>query len=314
MSIVEIKPRTISAEASSPELRPAAPATVKFIDYSDEHEGHWFLSTGTIVSTKTDFQQVDILTLSDFGKVLVIDGAVQSVEDDEYIYHEALVQPAMCLHSDPRRVLIIGGGEGATAREALRHPGVEQVTMIDLDPKVVGLCREHLPTWHEGAFDDPRFRLVIEDGVKFVRETTERFDVVIIDVVDSFDGGPAEALYTPDFYRMLKTRLNAGGIVAVQGMECNVNEWEDHAELRRNLMAAFAHVRTYTTYVPSFWCEWGYVLACDHLDPVNVPAQDIDAVIASRRLASKLDFYDSLSHQRMFSIAKDLRALLRIHR
>ena len=312
MSIIEIKPRAISADRSSPEPQQASLA--KFVDYSDEHEGHWFLCMQTIVSAKTAFQQVDIIALSDFGKALVIDGAIQSVEDDEYIYHEALVQPAMCLHPDPRRVLIIGGGEGATAREALRHPGVEQVVMIDLDPKVVDLCREHLQTWHMGAFDDPRFRLVIEDGVEFVRETKERFDVVILDVVDSFDGGPAEALYTPEFYRMLKTRLNQGGIVAIQGMECNVNEWEDHAELRRNLMAAFAHVRTYTTFVPSFWCDWGYVLASDQVDPLNVTAQDVDTVIAARRLASKLEFYDGLGHHRMFSIPKDLRALLRINR
>src|SRR5262245_42217908 len=289
--------------------------TDQYVDFADEHEGHWFVRAGTIVSQQTKYQKIEIVEFTDFGKALLLDGALQSVEDDEYIYHEALVQPAMCLHTNPRRVLIIGGGEGATAREALRHPSVEEVVMIDLDQKVIELCRDYLPTWHEGAFDNPRVRLVIEDGVKFVRQTTERFDVVIIDVVDSFDGGPAEALYTSEFYRTLRERcLDQGGIVAVQGMECNVSVWEDHAELRRNLEAVFVHVRSYTAFIPSFWCDWDYLLACDHMDPLSVSSLDIDTTITSRRLASNLEFYDGQSHQRMFSIAKDLRAVLHIHR
>src|SRR5262249_60074794 len=106
--------------------------TDQYVDFADEHEGHWFVRTGTIVSKQTKYQKIEIVEFTDFGKALLLDGALQSVEDDEYIYHEALVQPAMCLHANPRRVIIIGGGEGACAREVLSHPCVEQVVMVHL--------------------------------------------------------------------------------------------------------------------------------------------------------------------------------------
>jgi spermidine synthase len=281
----------------------------QYIDFADEHEGHWFVRTATIVSKQTKYQKIEVLEFTDFGKALLLDGALQSVEDDEYIYHEALVQPAMCLHPDPRRVLIVGGGEGASAREALSHPTVEEVVMVDIDEEVVELCRRHLTVWHQGAFDDPRFRLVIGDGGRFIRESADAFDVIVIDVVDSFDGGPAEALYSTEFYQCVKKRLRAGAVLAIQGMECDVNEWEDHRCIRDNLKPVFAHVRSAMAFVPSFWSTWGFILASDQVDPLGVPPASIDRVIEKRGLAQRLEFYDGRTHVGMFNLAKDLRKL-----
>src|SRR5262249_47926390 len=154
-----------------------------------------------------------------YGRMLVLDGAIQSAEDDEALYHEMLVQPAMILHPHPENVLIIGGGEGATLREVLVHSSVRSAIMVDIDQEVVALCREHLGAWHCGAFDDPRVQVVYGDGRAFVENDDRYYDVVIVDVVDMLDNGPAQALYTRQFYELLYRRLHPQGIVVVQGLE-----------------------------------------------------------------------------------------------
>jgi spermidine synthase len=207
-------------------------------------------------------------------------------------------------------VLIVGGGEGATAREVLKHADVEEVVMVDVDSELVGLARQHLRAWHHDCFDDKRLRLLIQDGYEFVITTPDRFNVIIIDAVDSFEGGPAEALYTPEFYRILKSRLAPGGIVVIQAMECDASEWKDHLRVRENLSGLFAYTRSYLTFVPSYWSTWGFVMASDLTDPCQAQAAEIDAIIARRILAQQLRFYDGRTHQNLFALPKDLRGLL----
>ena len=174
---------------------------------NDEADYHLFGLTKVIYSGQTDFQRVLIADSLNYGRVLVLDGELQSAEVDEELYHEVLVQPALVLHPNPRRILIVGGGEGASLREVLRHKNVESVTMVDLDGKIIDLCKEHLSSWHRGSFDDPRLNLVIAEGRQFITEDTSKYDVVIIDVVDLEEDGPARAIYTREFYQLLKARL-----------------------------------------------------------------------------------------------------------
>src|SRR5205814_1016503 len=129
-------------------------------------------------------------------------------------YHECLVQPAMALHPHPRDILILGGGEGATVREILRHPRVRRVTMVDIDGEVVEFCRTYLARWHQGAFDHAKMRLVIKDAQKFITQTKEKFDIIISDLPTPMKAqDPIAGLYTLAFYRRLATRLNPGGLV-----------------------------------------------------------------------------------------------------
>ena len=148
-------------------------------------EHHKFAVKSFLWTGRTAFQDVAVLDTYEYGKMLVIDGHVQSAEDDEYIYHEALVHPAMVIHPEPRSVLIIGGGEGATLREVLRYRSVEQVVMVDIDRELVELCQKLLPEWHERAFEDPRTEVVFADGKDYMERTSARFDVVVIDVCDA---------------------------------------------------------------------------------------------------------------------------------
>lgn len=281
-----------------------------YIDSNDAAGGHWFVRERTIVSRQTSFQKAEIVEFSVFGRALVLDGEIQSVQMDEYIYHEALVQPALCLHPSPRKVLVIGGGEGATVREILKHKSVERVVMVDLDEEVVDMAIQHLESWHRGAFADPRLQLIVSDGREFVNATDQTFDVIIIDIVSSFDDGPAEALYTPEFYAAVKRKLRPGGILVIQAMECHTQIYEDHKRVRRNLAGVFAHAESYVAFVPSFWCMWGFIIATDAFDPLAASAKAVDNTIAERGLSGALSFYDGPTHGGLFALPKDLRALL----
>lgn len=252
------------------------------IEDSDPFDRYSYRLSGVAHHGKTAFQNVMIADSYSFGRILVLDGAIQSAADDEKLYHELLVQPAMLRHPDPRDVLIIGGGEGATLRETLVHRSVNSATMVDLDGEVVELCREHLPGWHKGAFADPRLRLVHDDGRRFVAGSDDRYDVVIIDVVDMLDNGPAQALYTRQFYELLRQRLRPQGIVVVQGLEFSFLDDKEHVALARTLRTVFAEVHSYQAHVPSFLSSWGFLLASDWVAPSEWTAGEVDRAVAAK--------------------------------
>ncbi len=189
------------------------------IEDSDPFDQYVYRLRRVLYQGRTRWQNVLIADTYNYDRVLMLDGAIQSAESDESLYHELLVQPAMLAHDEPRDVLIIGGGEGATLREVLSHASVRRAVMVDLDRELVELCREHLFQWHQGAFDDPRCELLAEDGRAYLERDPSLYDVVIIDVVDMLDNGPAQALYTRQFYELLHSRLRPGRVVAVQGLE-----------------------------------------------------------------------------------------------
>lgn len=253
-----------------------------FVEDSDPFDRYSYRLSRVLYQGKTAFQNVLVADTYNFGRILVLDGAIQSASEDETVYHELLVQPAMLRHPEPRDVLIIGGGEGATLREVLVHRSVRSATMVDLDREVVELCREHLRTWHQGAFDDPRVRMVYDDGRKFVFDNDDRYDVVIIDVVDMLDNGPAQALYTRQFYEMLKRRLRPDGIVVVQGLEFSFLDDKPHSALARTLRSVFPEVHSYKVHVPAFLSAWGFLVASDWFVPGEWTAADCDRNIQTR--------------------------------
>lgn len=167
-----------------------------------------------LFDTETGQQRLVLVENPIFGRMLSLDGVTQVTERDEFVYHEMLTHVPMLAHGNARRVLIIGGGDGGILREVLRHPNVEQATMVEIDAGVVSFSREWLPTVSDGAFDDPRLNLVIADGAAFVRDATDRFDVVIIDSTDPI--GPGEVLFTDSFYGHVRRLLNPGGVVVTQ--------------------------------------------------------------------------------------------------
>ncbi len=253
-----------------------------FCETSDEFDFFGYCLEEVIINTTTEFQKVLIADTNNYGRILVLDGAIQSAEDDEELYHEALVQPAMLAHEAPKQVLIIGGGEGATLREILKHQSVEKVVMVDIDRAAVELCIEHLDDWHRDAFFDARVELVFEDGREYLEKEDRKFDIAIIDVVDMLDNGPAQRLYTRQFYELLTTKLNKHAVVAVQGMEFSHQDTEQHCALRRTLKSVFSQVHSYRTTIPSFLSAWGFLIASDWFDPLQFGATGYDASISKK--------------------------------
>ena len=162
----------------------------------------------------TEHQHLVIFENPRMGRVMALDGVIQTTEADEFIYHEMLAHVPILAHGLARRVLIIGGGDGGILREVARHRDIESITLVEVDGAVVEICREFLPNHSAGTFDDPRLKLVIDDGMHFLAETEEKFDVIICDATDPV--GPGEALFSENFYQACRRCLNEGGILVAQ--------------------------------------------------------------------------------------------------
>jgi len=262
-----------------------------------------------IYSGRTKFQSVDIINTGSFGVCLVLDGKIQSSEADEFIYHEALVHPAMLTHPRPESVFIAGGGEGATLREVLAHKTVKKAVMVDIDEEVVSLCRRLLPSWHQNAFDDPRAELHFADARKYLEESTDKFDVILIDLVDPLEQGPAHLLYTQEFYQIVKQKLGPDGIMSVQAEPAEWRNLDNFTAITNTLRNVFPIAQPYQVHVPSFLGLWGFVVASQSIDPSKLTTEEIDARISTRILKEPKS-YDGLTHQAMFTIAKHIRQQL----
>ena len=257
---------------------------------------------------QTKFQSIEVIRTGSFGKCLVLDGKIQSSQLDEFIYHEALVQPAMIIHPCPETVFIAGGGEGATLREILSHNTVKRAVMIDIDEAVIATCKKFLPDHSRGAFEDKRTELLHVDARDYLAGCGDAFDIIIIDLPDPIEEGPAYLLYTREFYQLVRERLTPDGIISVQAGSASLNELLNLSAVYNTLKSVFPMVYPYQTDVPSFGGPWGFCLASLTLDPLLPPAE-IDGRI-SARLLNGLEFYDGLSHQGMFSLPKYLRSEL----
>ncbi len=163
---------------------------------------------------ETGVQALAIFENDRFGRVLALDGVIQTTQADEFVYHEMMVHVPLIAHGKAEQVLIIGGGDGGILREVVRHKNVKRVVMVEIDRSVVDLSKKYLPTLSEGAFEDPRFELVIDDGAEYVKNTKDRFDVIICDSTDPI--GPGEVLFTKEFYGNCKRILNGKGIFVNQ--------------------------------------------------------------------------------------------------
>jgi len=258
---------------------------------------------------KTKFQSIEIIRSGSFGTLLVLDGKIQSSEADEFVYHEALVQPAMVAHPCPETVFIAGGGEGATLREVLSHNTVKRAVMVDIDEEVIDVCQKFLPDYNRGSFEDKRAEVHYTDARKYLAESEEAYDIIVIDLPEPIEEGPAYLLYTKEFYQIVRSKLTANGMICVQAGSACWTELENLSAVNTTLKSVFPTVSAYQVDVPSFGGPWGFCLASPDSNPVPLSADEIDSRIAERSL-NGLKFYDGISHQGMFSLPKHLRGEL----
>lgn len=279
-----------------------------YIQYSSDHHGYLYAIRKNLFSGETPFQRVDIVDTFTYGRLLLIDGKTQSAEFDEYIYHEALVHPAMVMHPDPKKIFIMGGGEGAVLREVCRYKDLKQIIMVDIDETVVEMCREHLPEWHQNSFEDDRVRLFYMDARSYLEETDHSFDIIYSDLTEPDERGPSRLLFTREFYNLLKTRLNPGGILVVQSGGFSLDYLSIHGAIKNTLEGSFKAVRSYHTFIPSFDCSWGFILASEDAGIPDIGRETIDERL--KGITDQLKFYDGETHEGMFCIPKDIRRAL----
>ena len=252
---------------------------------------------------------VEVVENPFYGKMLVLDGDVQSSLLDEFIYHEALVHPAALVAGGPKRALVLGGGEGATLRELYRYAMVEEVVMVDIDPEVIDVCRKYLPEWHRGAFDDPRTNLIIGDAGEVVPKLEGEFDVIISDLVEPFDMGPTYKLFTVSFFEKIKSLLSESGAFVLQASIMRLGNLLMHAAIHKTLKQVFPVVRSYAAYVGSFDVPWSFVIATRGEDPKRWSVTLVDEMLKSLGIEG-LRFYDGETHLHMFNIPKYVREYL----
>jgi spermidine synthase len=225
--------------------------------YTEKHTPHSGITMEvreTLYHGKSEFQTVEILDTHEFGKVLLLDGLVMLTERDEFVYHEMLAHVALNTHREPRRVLVIGGGDGGTVREVLKHPGVQDVTLVEIDPMVVNVSLEYLPEISAGL-NDPRTDVVFEDGIRFLEGSRPgSYDVILIDSTDPV--GPAEALFTRDFFQDCERCLSPGGIFVSQSESPFYHlpfMVEIHKRIHDLYAAAAFYLASVTTYPGGTW-------------------------------------------------------------
>ena len=211
--------------------------------------GQYFTIDKQLYREKTAHQDLIIFENAAMGRVMALDGVIQTTEADEFIYHEMLTHVPILAHGAVKRVLIIGGGDGGMLREVTKHIGIEHITMVEIDGTVVDMCKEFLPNHSKGAYDDPRLNLVIDDGMRFVATTEEKFDVIISDSTDPI--GPGEVLFSENFYQACHRCLNEGGVLVTQNGTpfMQLQEVQTTAGRMRSL---FADWHFYQAAVPTY--------------------------------------------------------------
>ncbi|MFH0702348.1 MAG: polyamine aminopropyltransferase [bacterium] len=256
----------------------------------------------TLYHAVSKFQSIDIIETEFFGRVLLLDGAIMTTEKDEFIYHEMISHIPMLTHTNPEEILIIGGGDGGTVREILKYPSVKNLTLCEIDNMVIDACCEFLPTIAK-KLKDPRVDIQIRDGVAYIAEKKDCFDIIIIDSTDPL--GPGEGLFTEDFYYNVKKALKPNGIMVAQ-TESPIANKREAGLIYLLLRKIFPIVKTYVAPIPTYpggyWC-WAF--CSDNINDINI----INETLAAN-IEEETGYYNREIHKAAFSLPNFVKELV----
>lgn len=257
-----------------------------------------------LLDRQSEFQRIEIFQTEVLGRVLILAGCFMVTDRDSFIYHEMLVHPAMNILADPRKVLVIGGGDGGAVTEAVKYPELESVILCEIDPQVVSCCREYFPEVSCGL-DDSRVTVVHEDGAAFVSKHENEFDLVLVDSTDPV--GPGVALFEESFYRAVKKSLKKDGIAVFQ-TESPLFMSALFASSVKQLSKVFGSgtVHPYLATIPTYpGALWSFTLCSEGRDPVREAPKDL-----SSALSDKLRYYTPKVHRGAFALPLFVQRLL----
>ncbi len=267
-------------------------------DWLNAHSGYGTTATQTLAEMQSPYQRVEVYDTPQFGKLFRLDGRLMTSEGDEFFYHECMTHPAALAHPNPESILVIGGGDGGSSEELLKHPSVKRVVMAELDPVVIDISKKWLGSIHNGAFDDPRLEVRIGDGFEFVKSTEERFDIIVLDLTDP--DTPAFHLYSEQFFRMCQRILRPGGMLTLH-LGSPVYQAETVRKNAANLRKVFRHVAPMSLFVPLYGSLWCLAVASDTIDPRTMSVDTIAQRVSERRIGD-LRYYDPPLHPALFTL------------
>lgn len=266
-----------------------------------------------LLEGRTKYQTYQIANVPRFGKSLFLDYNIQTSLMDEYVFHECMSQPAMTLHPNPRKVVVCGGGEGATLREALSHNTVEQAIMVDIDEELVDMVKVHMPEWHQGAFKDSRTTLLHTDARAWLQDHKGAgFDVILSDLPNPHEDGPGQFLFTREYFQICADALADDGVFAMQAGSANENYPACMASCIKTLQSmsdVFGSVAGYYGIVTTFFQPWGFVLASKKYDVLALTADEIAKRHTERGVATR--YYTPRFHQACFTLPEYLEEAVR---
>lgn len=265
---------------------------------TDGYRVQWKINN--ILHTETtDYQQLSIVDTVEWGKALVLDGALQVSEKDEFIYNEMITHVAMHSHPQPEKILIIGGGDGGALREVVKHKAVKAIDMVEIDGRVIENCKKYLPSI-ACAFDDPRLNLYLEDGIKFVANSQKKYDIVIIDSSDPV--GPAVQLYSKEFYENVYNILASDGMMVAQS-ESPIFYQDIFVSVFHSLSSIFPQAYVYLAAVPTYVSgPWSFMIGSKEYNPLEI--------IDDRDTINGLKYYNEGIHKGAFNLPQYVRELL----
>lgn len=273
--------------------------------YSELHNGASGLTlkiNRVVESLESEFQRIDVVENDDFGKLLVLYGSLMVCDNDNNAYNEMIAHVPLFCHPDPKEVLIIGGGDCGALTEVLKHPKVERCTMCEIDRLVVETSKKHFPRLTAGL-DDPRANPLFADGKKFVEDSTDKFDLILLDLSDPV--GPAADLFQKEFHQQVHDTLTDNGIMVAQTESPYYNKETVHA-MYRNLRQIFPVVRMYTCFMPIYPSGfWSFAFCSKGIDPLK----DFDSDRYDR-LKLETRYYNSETHRGSFALPQFVKELI----
>lgn len=256
-----------------------------------------------LFSQQSEFQKVEIIdTDSTLGKILTLDGLMMTTEGDEYFYHELIAHIPLLTHKYPKKVLVIGGGDGGTVREVLKHDTVEKVVLCEIDTMVIDACKEYLPTI-AGKLDDAKVEIRVEDAIEYIKGKDNQFDIILIDSTDPM--GPGEGLFTQEFYTNVKSALKTGGIMVAQSESPVVNK-EEIKKMYDLLKKVFPITSTYVSPIPTYpGGYWAWAFCSEDVKPLSY----IDEK-RSAEITKSAKIYNKEYHKACFALPNFLKEIL----
>lgn len=235
-----------------------------------------------LASRQTPFQEMHVVESGPYGKALVLDGKWQTCTGDEFLYHEPIAHAPCVLHGRPERVLIAGGADGGVLREVLKWQCVQEAVVADIDGEVIEACKELLPEIHQGAYADPRARIAVGDAFELLKSTVGYWDVIIADLTDPIEEGPAYPLFTQEFFQICQQALRPGGVFVNQAGSMSPPLVDILVRLMNTIDSVFENTSVLTANVPTYGSAWGLALASDKAWNLRPDPAEVDRLLAEQ--------------------------------